>query len=200
MASLKRALYGSITCVIWCRTRGLLACRTACGGGDESDSERQAQWALSVCLSQRCADSLAYAQEQPDRRIVAASLAAHPSVNPILCHHGTYASTCVDHPLTAHQGLSVMRHLESPACHLHVLWVKAQRVEMTQGLGDIAQRPVCGSNTPVMKWIHYGDHAVDPLLRSQTGSYMPVTNWILYAGHRMDPMWRSVTACNFCVI
>jgi len=25
-----------------------------------------------------------------------------------------------------------------------------------------------------MKWIHYGDHAVDPLRRSQTGSYMAV--------------------------
>jgi len=53
---------------------------------------------------------------------------------------------------------------------------------MTQVLGDVAQSPVSGSNTPIRKWILYGDHAVAPLRRSQIGSYMLITEWILYGG------------------
>ena len=53
---------------------------------------------------------------------------------------------------------------------------------MTQGLGDIAQSPVSGSNTPTMKWILYGDHKLEPLRRSQIGAYMPIMKWILYGG------------------
>jgi hypothetical protein len=53
---------------------------------------------------------------------------------------------------------------------------------MTQGLGMSLQRPACGSNMPIMKWILYADHELAPLRRSQIGSYMPIMKWILYAG------------------
>ena len=36
---------------------------------------------------------------------------------------------------------------------------------------------------------------MDPLRRSRRGLITPVMKWILYADHRMDPIWRSVTAC-----
>lgn len=53
---------------------------------------------------------------------------------------------------------------------------------MSQSLGDVAQAPVSGANTPTMKWILYGDHKMDPLRRSRIGSYMPIMEWILYGG------------------
>ena len=42
----------------------------------------------------------AYAQEQPDRRIVAASLAADKTLTATSCHHGTSGSRCVGQTLT----------------------------------------------------------------------------------------------------
>lgn len=39
-----------------------------------------------------------------------------------------------------------------------------------------------GSNMPIQRWLHYADHALDPIRRSATGSYMPITVWLLYGG------------------
>ena len=66
-------------------TRQLIVCglaqsRAACGCGHESDPECQAQWAQSLCLSERCAAAPAHAQEQSGCRIIASSLAACPDV------------------------------------------------------------------------------------------------------------------------
>jgi hypothetical protein len=35
--------------------------------------------------------------------------------------------------------------------------------------------PSSGTNMPIRRWLHYGDHALAPLRRSDTGSFMPIT-------------------------
>lgn len=41
-------------------------------------------------------------QQQPDRRVVGATLAAHPNSTMTQCHDGSFASICVGHPHTIH--------------------------------------------------------------------------------------------------
>ena len=76
------------------------ACGAARGCRVELDSERQSQPAFTVCLSERCAGSPAYAQEQSNRRRVAAPLAADKSLTATSCQQGTLRSRCVVRPLT----------------------------------------------------------------------------------------------------
>ena len=85
----------------------------------------------------------------------------------------------------AHQDLSVLKHLESPAAHR-----SPSRAKSREGNGAASIRDA----RPPLTWLLYADQPLAPLRRSRRGSIMPIRTWLQYADHGVAPICRSVTA------